>query len=197
MEMTISAALDLPVLEPLAVTGTLGIVSGGIYGALEVGGIGPESTLIDGGVFKVSGHFLLQLNTTTESQRVRAINTKDVKDDPLDPNDNPNTIDPFVYVDLTPESLYIAGSAGISLLDAVNMTGQMALKIDNSGVQAAAELQLELGVLGNINMTGAAMAFPDRRRWRSDVRPAHGSRYRTRHRHHRHQGACHPGDQHR
>ena len=34
MEINVTAALDLPLLNPLAVTGTLGIVSGGLYGSL-------------------------------------------------------------------------------------------------------------------------------------------------------------------
>lgn len=93
----------------------------------------------------MNGHFLLQLNTTSTAKQVRAINTAA----------NAGNDNYFVDVTLDPNSLYIAGSASINLLDAISMTGAIALKIDNSGVQAAAELVLELGDLGSIDINGA------------------------------------------
>jgi hypothetical protein len=148
MEMSVEAQLDLPLFEPLAVTGTLGIVSGGIYGALEIGGTGSESTLIDGGAFKVNGHFLLQLNTTSTVQTVRAINTS-------------GTGGGFVTVNLTKQSLHVAGTATINLLDAIVMNGSMDLTIDSTGVNAQAALSLELGDLGSIAVSGALSFIVD------------------------------------
>ena len=58
-------------LEPLSVTGTLGIVPAGLYGSLEIGGGGPEGKILDAGVFSISGRFLLQINTTSATQKVR------------------------------------------------------------------------------------------------------------------------------
>ncbi|MEO7578774.1 MAG: calcium-binding protein, partial [Massilia sp.] len=141
MELTAEATLDLPLLKPLQVTGTLGIVSGGLYGAFEVGGAGPNSVLIDGGAFEVTGHFLLQVNTTSSLQTVRAI--------------NPNGAG-FINTQLAAQSLHIAGTAGISLAgDAVHMNGTLDLLIDTTGVQAQASMSLELGVLGSIEVEGA------------------------------------------
>ena len=140
MELTAKAVLKLPLLEPLSATGTLGIVSGGLYGALEIGGAGASSVLIDGGAFEVTGHFLLQVNTTSTAQTVRAI----------------NPAGGFMNTQLGAQALHIAGNAGISLAGgAVNMDGAMDLLIDSTGVQASADMALELGVLGSIDVSGA------------------------------------------
>ncbi|MCX7257343.1 MAG: hypothetical protein NTZ64_11550, partial [Polaromonas sp.] len=142
IEVTVAAVLNLPLLKPLAVVGTLGLVNTGIYGSLEMGGAGPDSVLIDGGAFTLAGHFLLQINTTGVAQTVRAINTS-------------GQGAAFVQVALPPESLHIAGTTSIDVLGgALHLGGSMDLTIDKTGITAQAALTLDLGPLGSIDVKG-------------------------------------------
>ncbi|WP_295538365.1 calcium-binding protein, partial [uncultured Pseudacidovorax sp.] len=149
-ELGATATLDLPLLQPLSVTGTLGILidpntpaNTGIYGAFEVGGSGPNSTLIDGGgIFTVTGKFLLQINTTATQQEVRTL--------ALDSHGNP-----LRTVMLSPQMLRISGSASVAV-GPVSMSGAMDLLIDARGVQAAMDMTMELAGFGQVKVGGSA-----------------------------------------
>src|SRR3990167_2366519 len=142
-ELNVTATLDLPVLEPLSVTGTLGITSAGLYGALEVGGSGARSTIIDGGgVFDVTGRFLLQINTTAENQRVRG---RDGDGNVRDANGN------AIIVTLAPQFLRLTGEASISVGPIV-LEGGIDLLINRNGLQASGNVSLSLGDFGEIRL---------------------------------------------
>src|SRR3989339_658936 len=156
LELGVTAVLDLPVLEPLGVTGTLGLVidaasSGnqtGIYGALEVGGANPSSTIIDGGgVFSVKGSFLLQINTTSVSQKVRG------RDPITGTFYDANGV--AAQVVLEPLMLRISGKASINV-GPIELRGAVDLLINSRGVQAAMDVTLDLGDFGEIGVKGAA-----------------------------------------
>ncbi|MDZ4123485.1 MAG: hypothetical protein U1E02_04800, partial [Hydrogenophaga sp.] len=151
VELGISAQLKLPILEPLAVAGTLGIVAGsettGIYGSLDVGGSGSDSMLINGGsAFQLTGRFLLQINTTNQEQLVRGRNSQGQA---IDSNGNP------VMVQVGPYSLRISGAAGLAL-GPVSMRGAVDLLIDADGIQAELSMTLDLGAFGAAQVSGAA-----------------------------------------
>ncbi|WP_420226204.1 hypothetical protein [Pigmentiphaga litoralis] len=150
-ELGATAVLDLPLFEPLSVTGTLGIVAdgsaSGVYGAFEVGGSGPDSKLIDGGVFNVAGSFLLQLNTTSAKQEVRTL-ALDAAGQPVG------------TVLLDAHLLRLSGNATISV-GPVELKGAVDLLIDKQGVQAAMDLSLDLGGFGEVQVGGAAAFLMD------------------------------------
>ena len=142
IEVTVAATLQLPLLRPLAVVGTLGLIGAGVYGSLEVGGTGPHAVLIGSSAFSLAGRFLLQINTTNTTQTVRAINTSDQGG-------------AIVQVGLKPQSLHIAGNVSIDVLGgALHLGGSMDMTIDKTGITAEAELKLELGPLGSIDVKG-------------------------------------------
>ena len=152
LELGITAQLDLPVLEPLGVTGTLGLVidgsNTGLYGALEVGGANPQSKIIDGGsVFSVAGQFLLQVNTTNQAKQVRGRDP--VTGTFFDSNGRP------AEVSVGAHTLRLSGRASIEV-GPIELRGAVDLLIDNSGVQAAMDVTLDLGDFGEIGVSGAA-----------------------------------------
>ncbi|MDP4842168.1 MAG: hypothetical protein NWR74_06260, partial [Burkholderiaceae bacterium] len=163
MELGVTAVLDLPVLEPLGVTGTLGLVvdasprgnETGLYGSLEVGAANSDSTIIDGGgIFSVKGRFLFQINTTSVSQKVRG----------RDPETGTfyDKEGAAVEVALQPYMLRIAGQASIEV-GPIELKGAVDLLIDSNGVQAALDVTLDLGDFGEIGFTGAAAFGMDTR----------------------------------
>ena len=152
LELGATAVLDLPVLESLGVTGTLGFVidggNTGLYGAFEVGGNNPNSTIIDGGsVFSVAGQFLLQINTTNQSKQVRGRDP--VTGTFFDSNGRPSE------VTVGAQTLRLSGRASIEV-GPIELRGAVDLLIDQSGVQAAMDVTLDLGDFGEIAVAGAA-----------------------------------------
>ena len=146
MELSAAATLDLPVFEPLSVAGSLLFVDGGLAGSFEVGNPGDDggSLLIDGGVFEIRGGFRLQVNTTASIQQVRALE--------LDADGQPTGA--LRFVDLDPESLRIQGSASVAV-GGVEMRGAMDILVTGQGLQASADLTLDLDVLGSVAISGA------------------------------------------
>src|SRR5262249_37684974 len=138
--------LDLPVFEPLSVTGTLGIVSSGVYGSLQVGNPSDSggSLLIDAGLFEVRGGFLLQINTTDAAQQVRSLE--------LDADGQPTGNTKLVTLDK--HSMHMAGSAGIAV-GPVELRGSMDIKISELGLEASIGMILDLDVLGSVKVNGA------------------------------------------
>ncbi len=146
MELGATAVLDLPVFEPLAVTGTLGIVSGGLYGSLQVGSPSDSggSLLIQAGAFEVRGGFLLQINTTSVAQQVRSLK--------LDADGQPTG--ETELVSLASHSLRMAGSAAIAV-GPVELVGSMDISISDLGLEAEIGMILDLDVLGSVRVEGA------------------------------------------
>ncbi|MBV5346868.1 hypothetical protein JZU46_01425, partial [bacterium] len=150
MELGINATLDLPLLNPLDATGTLGIVKGGVYGSLQVGS--PGQKLLDvAGVFSIEASVLLQINTTTEKQTVKTLKLDANKEIMRDANGKALVEDS----ELEATSLYMRGTGVIDLVG-IELSGAMALKIDSQGLQAALDMKLDLGAFGELKFEGAA-----------------------------------------
>ncbi|MEN9774726.1 MAG: hypothetical protein RL322_1796, partial [Pseudomonadota bacterium] len=150
-EIGANAILDLPVIEPLGVVGTLGFVidgaDTGLYGSLEIGGAGRQSLLIDAGAFSVAGQFLLQVNTTGRPREVRGRDPE--SGEFLDPEGKPFQV-------MVPErSLRISGKASIAV-GPIELRGSVDLLIDKQGIQAAMDVVLDLGLFGEVGFKGAA-----------------------------------------
>ncbi|MBT3784252.1 hypothetical protein HOF92_04690, partial [bacterium] len=144
IRLDIEGTIDLPVLEPLVVAGTLGFGIDGLYGSLQVGGIG-DSTLIDGGIFTLKGSFLVQINTTSKVQRVKGFDV-DENGDVLGTTD----------VNIEPLYLLIDGSASLEIASVLELEGSIYLEISTRGIEAELKMSLDLGAFGQIKAWGAA-----------------------------------------
>jgi len=143
-EMNVDASLSMPIIETLSAVGTLGFADGGIYGSIAVGTA--SSTLIDSGAFSIKGNFLLQINTTSKSQKVKELNIIDGSVDVNSPTKN---------IDLQSGFVHISGVAELDLSGAV-LKGAMDLTLTKSGFDADVDLTMKLGGLGSIDVIGAA-----------------------------------------
>ena len=160
LEMNAKAVLDLPVLEPLAVTGTIGFYTDildpantGIYGTFNIGGDparGGAKLLDISGVVTVMGGFLLQINTTGKEQKVTAIET-----------DVDGNYKGFKTVLLASHSLHIAGAASLEIAGSVSMKGDFNVLVDKTSLQADLAMKLVLGPLGSLDVTGAIALVDD------------------------------------
>jgi len=160
LEMNAKAVLDLPVLEPLAVTGTIGFYTDiqdpantGIYGTFNIGGDparGGAKLLDISGVVTVMGGFLLQINTTGKEQKVTAIET--------DVDGNYKGVKTVL---LASHSLHIAGAASLEIAGSVSMKGDFNVLVDKTGLQADLAMRLDLGPLGNLAVAGAIALVDD------------------------------------
>ena len=131
----------------LAVGGTLAIdnVSGqqGVYGNLYITG-----TLMSSSVFSLKGNFELQFNSTVVSQNVQGLDSNNA----------------LTTVSIAATSLQVDGNATFKLADIVSMYGSADLSIitvtnstthtSTTTIQAAIDMSLGLGVLGNMNVIG-------------------------------------------
>jgi len=150
-EINVFATVAMPVINPLAVTGTLGINTTpgtvGVYGSLEMGAA-TGATLIDAGFFSVDGSFLLQFNTTSAPQNVRALD---------------KTTGGYVQVSLPATSLHIAGSANITVAGFTTLKGTIDITLAKVGTsttfKALADLSLDIGPLGAIAIGGGIEFF--------------------------------------
>ncbi|MCJ8346011.1 hypothetical protein MJH12_10755, partial [bacterium] len=143
-KLTVGAILDMPMLEPIGATGTLGIADGGIYGSLQIGAPG-GSPLIKMSAFELSGSFLLQFNTTSKTQKVKTLT---VSDD--------GTPIGFEDMDLAKELIYISGTAKLSIAGAIEMSGAASLKLSSEGFEAELAMTLDLGAFGEVKVEAAA-----------------------------------------
>jgi hypothetical protein len=151
LELGVSADLAIEPLARLNATGTLGFVASGegagFYGSLEIGGAGQNSVILDGGsAFSISGRFLLQINTTNQTQQARG---RDALGNVYDTDGNP------IMVDLTPLSLKLSGRSEVAI-GPISMLGAVDFQIDSSGIQVAMQVVLDLGAFGEIQVAGAA-----------------------------------------
>jgi len=145
-ELNVAALLIIDGLSEIGAAGTLGISTEGIYGSLMVGNpFGGGSTIIDTEVFSISGGFLFQINTTSSTRSIKA----------LEVDSGGSLTGNFITEDIEKQSLFLAGSANIEIVGAVTMYGSMQLLINEQGLQADANLVLELGDMGNLDIEGA------------------------------------------
>ncbi|MCJ8343933.1 hypothetical protein MJH12_00160, partial [bacterium] len=147
-KLTVGAILDMPMLEPISATGTLGLADGGLYGSLQVGAP-TGSDLIKNSVMTLSGSFLFQFNTTSKTQKVKSIT--------FSADGKPTG---FEDIDLESSLLYIKGTAKLVIAGAIEMSGSASLKLYSRGFEADLDMTLDLGSFGGIQVFAAA-AFLD------------------------------------
>ena len=121
-KLTVGAILDMPMLEPIAAAGTLGIADGGVYGSLQIGKP-TGSDLIKNSAFTLAGSFLLQFNTTSKTQKVKSITFSE--------DGSPTG---FEDIDLESELIYIKGTAKLAIAGAIEMSGAASLKLSSEGI---------------------------------------------------------------
>jgi hypothetical protein len=150
-EIGVTADLELKPLARLNATGTLGLIvdskGPGLYGSLEIGGAGKDSVILDGGgAFSIAGRFLLQINTTNTIQLARG---RDAEGNVFDADNKP------IMVELTPQSLRIAGKAEVKV-GPISLMGAVDFLINDKGVQLAMQVVLDMSAFGKIQVKGAA-----------------------------------------
>ncbi|MEH6445635.1 MAG: calcium-binding protein, partial [Oceanospirillaceae bacterium] len=154
-EVSVNMTLEHVLLEPISVAGTLGFATGanaGLYGGLQVGAPG-GSLIIGNDDFGISAFAMLQINTTTASQSVRALK--------LDSDGNVISGE-YENVDIDASTLRISGSGEINIAGAVSLEGRVDLLVDSTGIQAALDMKLDLGDFGELEFEGAAAITEDR-----------------------------------
>jgi hypothetical protein len=154
-EVSVNMTLEHVLLEPISVAGTLGFATGanaGLYGGLQVGAPG-GSLIIGNDDFGISAFAMLQINTTTASQSVRALKL-----------DSDGNVVPGEYenVDIDASTLRISGSGEINIAGVLNLEGRVDLLVDSTGIQAALDMTLDLGDFGELEFEGAAAITEDR-----------------------------------
>ncbi|MFT7684204.1 MAG: hypothetical protein ACI935_003732, partial [Moritella dasanensis] len=155
-EVSVNMTLEHVLLEPISVAGTLGFATGsnaGLYGGLQVGAPGGSPIIDVAGAFNISAFAMLQINTTTASQSVRALKL-----------DSDGNVVPGEYenVDIDASTLRISGSGEINIAGAVSLEGRVDLLVDSTGIQAALDMKLDLGDFGELEFEGAAAITEDR-----------------------------------
>jgi hypothetical protein len=114
---------------------------------LEIGGAGKDSVILDGGgAFSIAGRFLLQINTTNTIQLARG---RDAEGNVFDADNKP------IMVELTPQSLRIAGKAEVKV-GPISLMGAVDFLINDRGVQLAMQVVLDMSAFGKIQVKGAA-----------------------------------------
>ncbi|RME35010.1 MAG: hypothetical protein D6786_03210, partial [Gammaproteobacteria bacterium] len=143
-KLTVSATVDLPVVNPLSVTGTLGITTtgsgDGVFGSLQIGAA-TGVTLIQAGPVTVDGRFLLQFNTTSSSQNVRALD---------------KATGGYKTVALAPSSLHVAGFATIDVSGFTTLHGSFDLTVSSGTLDAMLDMSLSMGAFGSVGISGGA-----------------------------------------
>ncbi|GAB5560759.1 MAG: hypothetical protein SynsKO_24060 [Synoicihabitans sp.] len=141
--------LEIEGLASIAAAGsvTFGVEDGqvGIYGGLEIES-GTANPLLDVGGLVLTGRFVFQINTFNTSRQVTSV--------ALD--DRGNVIGTEL-VEVGANTLLLEGEAGLSLFGLVKASGSVRLKISPEGFEGAVELAIDLGVFGEISVSGAAV----------------------------------------
>jgi hypothetical protein len=150
-ELSIGATVVSPVLK-LGAVGTLAFSSNGFYGSLHVTGLGKDDSIIGvENVFSIGGSFLLQINTTSNDERVLEL-------EKIDGVYTGKMITPTADqpANLPKQSFHIAGKVLVSIVDTIKLKGSVDILINKEGFQASLDATLELGFIGSVGVKGAA-----------------------------------------
>ena len=149
-ELSVGATIVSDVVK-LGAVGTLGFSNNGLYGSLNVTGLGPNEEIIGSpGIFSIGGSFLLQINTTDKDQSVLELEKIDgvfTGNMIIPPADKPN---------LPKQSFHLAGKATVSIAEVIELKGSVDILINKDGFQAALDVSLDLGFIGKVGVKGAA-----------------------------------------
>lgn len=140
--LDIASTIDLGVIEPLVVAGTLGFFNGGLYGGLQVGS-GRNTKLIDTETFSLNGAFVLQINTTNTIQQIKSFAVDGYGE----------YTGEYTYIDVAANTAVMNGAISIDVINVITMMGTASFVMNEQGIEGSSSLHLSLDGIGEIVMS--------------------------------------------
>ena len=149
LRVTVTGTLRLPLIAGLGAVGDFGITSAGAFGSLQVGG-GANLGLFDQSLFKLSGFFQFEFNTTASAQTVRML---DVNEDGVVVGLKNGTIAAL--------TARLSGSMVLNLGGVFSVNGSVELVAGVSGFEVHLRGKVVLGGFGKVVVVGDAGIYSE------------------------------------
>ncbi|MBV5304948.1 MAG: hypothetical protein JZU70_12255, partial [Chlorobium sp.] len=149
LRVTVTGTLKLPLIAGLGAVGDFGITSAGAFGSLQVGG-GAKLGLFDQSLFKLSGFFQFEFNTTASIQTVRVL---DINEDGVMVGTKNGTIAAL--------TARLSGSMELNLGGVFSVNGSVELVAGATGFEVHLRGKVVLGGFGKVVVVGDAGIFSE------------------------------------